>query len=67
MEEFNVWKSSGLQEQTLIIDKDGSLKATDDFEHIDADRNSLKVGKAPYFLKISKIRGIIYFAKECVP
>ena len=56
-------KSSCLKEQALIIDKDGSLKATDDFEHIPPDRNSLKVGKTPYFLKISEIRGIIYISE----
>ena len=51
-----------MKEQALIIDKDGSLKATDDFEHISADRNSLIVGKDPYLLKISKIREIIYIS-----
>ena len=47
MEEFNVEKSSFLTEQSRIIDKDGGLKATDEFEHISEDRNSVKVGKTP--------------------
>ena len=45
MGEFKLEKSSCLKEQTRIIDKDGSLKATDDFEHISSDIESLKVGK----------------------
>ena len=60
MEEFNVEKSSFLTEQSRIIDKDGGLKATDEFEHISEDRNSVKVGKTPYLLKFPKIRDIIY-------
>ena len=62
LEEFNLGKSPCLQEQTLIIDKDGSLKAIDDLEHIPPRRNSLKVGKAPYLLGISKFGEFsIYF------
>ena len=53
MEEFDLENSSCLKEQTPIIDKDGSLKATDEFGNIAAGQNSVKVGKAPYFLKIS--------------
>ena len=60
MSEFNLEKSSGLKEQTLIIDKDGSPKTTDEFGHIPAYQNSVKVGQKPYFLEISEIREIIY-------
>ena len=51
MEEFSRRKSQCLIEQTLITDKDGSLKATDEYGNISAARNSVKVGKTPYFLK----------------
>ena len=63
MAEFNLKKSSCLEEQTIIIDKDGSLKATNEFRNISTCQNSLKVGKKPYFSKISKIREIIYISE----
>ena len=60
MGEFGLKKNSGMKEQTLTIDKDGNPKATKDFGTIPPYQNALEVGKAPYFLKISKIRKIIY-------
>ena len=56
-------KNSGPKGKTLTIDKDGNPKATDDFGDISPGRNALEVGKTPYFLKISKIREIIYISE----
>ena len=67
MSEFNLEKSSGLKEQTLIIDKDGSLKATNEYGNISADRHSVKVGKTPYLLKIPKLEKPFMFLKARVP
>ena len=56
-------KNSCLKDQTLAIDKDGNPKASDDFGNIPPpSQNALKGGKTPYFLKISKIREIIYIS-----
>ena len=66
MEEFNSEKSSCLKEQALIIDKDRSLKATDEFDHISAGQNAVTVGSTPYFLKIPKIGGGIIYVSEGV-
>ena len=61
MAEFNIRKSpGGLTDKTLIIDKNGSLKTSNEYDQISLRQNALKVGKLPYFLKISKIREIIY-------
>ena len=63
MAEFNLKKSSCLEEQTIIIDKDGSLKATNEYGDIFADQNSVKVGKTPYCLEIPKIRATVYVSE----
>ena len=53
--------SAGLKDKALIVDKDGSLNTATEYERIPPYQNSLKLGKLPYFFKISKIReGIIY-------
>ena len=63
MGEFSLKKNPCLKEQTLTIGKDGNLTSINDFGNISSDRNDLKVGKTPYFLKISKIREIIYMSE----
>ena len=64
MAEFNNKKATcGLKVKTLIVDKDGSLKTSNGCGQIYPDRNSRKLGKLPYFLKISKVREIAYVSE----
>ena len=60
MAEFDLKKGPFLEEKTLIVDRDGSVKTADEYGYISPDQNSLKLGNVPYFLKSSKIREIIY-------
>ena len=65
MAEFTTAKSKdGLKDKTLIIDKDGSLKTVKEYEQISLGRGSYYLAKLPYFLKISKIREIIYCSEN---
>ena len=67
MAEFNSEKSSCLKEQTLIIDRDGSRKATGEYGNVSAYQNSVKVGNTPYFLKFPQFAKSSMFLKACVP
>ena len=59
--EFNIEKGpTSLKDKTFIIDKDGRLKNANEYGQIPRDQNSQKLGDLPYFLKISKIREIVY-------
>ena len=61
MAEFNTKKGTdGLTDRTLVIDKDGSLKTSNEYDQISPGPISYQLRKLPYLLKISKIRGIIY-------
>ena len=65
MAEFNTEKAKGeITDKTLIIDKDGSLKAADEYDQISPDPNAYRVGNIPYFLKIPKIMEIIYSSEN---
>ena len=63
MSGVNVKNGSCLKDKTPVIDKDGSLKTSDEYEQIPPDQNSLKLGQLPYFFKISKIREIVYVSE----
>ena len=65
MAEFNTKKGKGgLTDKTLIIDKDGSLETADEYEQISEDPNAYHWEKPAYFLKFSKIRGIIFCSEN---
>ena len=53
------------KDKTPILDKEGSLSTSDEYEAIYLGPGSYNVGEIPYFVKVSKIRAIIYCA-ECL-
>ena len=62
MWEFNAKKEYRSKEQILTIG-DGKLKTANELGNISTGQNSLKLGKTPYFQKVSKIREIVYFSE----
>ena len=60
--EFSAKKNDGPKDQIPIIE-DGELKTVNEFDYYSADLNALKLGKTPYFSKISKIREIIFVSE----
>ena len=64
MADFSSKKGAGgLTDKPLIIDKDGSLKTPNEYGQISPDQNSYRLEKLPYFLRISKLRAIIYVSE----
>ena len=59
--------AGGLKDKTLIIDIDGSLKTSGEYEQISADPNSHHLGKLPYFLRIQKLGDYLLFSKRLYP
>ena len=62
MWEFSAKKNDGPKDQIPAIE-DGELKTVNEFDYYSSDMNALKLGKPPYFLKVSKIREIIFVSE----
>ena len=61
IEEFNLKMSKGGQKEKMaILATEGSLETAVDYGSISLEAGTYKFGELPNFLKISKIRGIIY-------
>ena len=61
MADFDRRSSKEFQKgKMIVIDKEGSLRAADGYGRISRDAGAYHLGKLPYFLKISKIREVVY-------
>ena len=59
--EFNlIMSKDGIEDKMIIIDKEGALRTADEYEQISLDPGSYNPVELPYFLKVSKIREIIF-------
>ena len=59
--EFN--KQKGKKVEQTQIQSDGTLKVTNNYESFEMDPHEIQAAKTPYFLKVSKIREVIYVSE----
>ena len=51
------------KDKMRILDKEGRLRTAEEYGDISLNPGSYSIGKLPYFIKISKIREVIYYAE----
>ena len=62
--EFSRLRSKdGQKDKTIIVDKEGSLMTSDEYEQITLDAGPGDIAELPYFPKVSKIGEISYCAE----